>query len=353
MAIDGEALQVTRGREQRLFGRLHERADRHVRRAVEQDVQTRRRNSRLLVEHQNVGVQRGQFEHRLQYVLLGNAAGRVLGLRDVGDLTEEIHAGEVHVHGLPRDEQRGVGLLNVVHDLSRADGEVTFGERRVLLGHRSPQIALAAPRQILGQHEHVHVRVRWIERVDGPLPDGRFDHRRIERVLLRRPLACGFRLLAERSQFRIARQRVLYQRGQCDNRAVVVTGVLAVLAADVRQRLARGSGYRHCAHGGRQRENSCRYWSSHTSPQSRHRHATNEGAVKAERARQLTRASREVDVFRVGASREEGRSGAWSLAARTCRPSHPRGTTGMWVRPRHERRPRQPVRRAARRFRSR
>ena len=43
---------------------------------------------------------------------------------------------------------------------------------------RGAEVTLALARQLLLEHEHVHVDVAWVERRDRPLPDRRVEHRR-------------------------------------------------------------------------------------------------------------------------------------------------------------------------------
>ena len=142
--------------------RLDEWPNWRFRSAVEQGVQPGSRDARLLVECEDVAVEPRQLEDRFENVLLGDAADRVLGLRDVCYLTQQFDARQSDVDRLARDEQRRVRLLHVVHDVARANRDVTFGKCDLLFGNRRAKLSFATTRQLLRDHEHVHVRVRGI-----------------------------------------------------------------------------------------------------------------------------------------------------------------------------------------------
>ena len=150
----------------------------------------------MLVERDDVVVQLRELDDRLEHVLLRNAAGRVLRLRDVGDLAQELDAREMNVNRLTRDEQGCVRLFDLVDDLASANRDVRLREHNVPFRHGHSQETLAAAGQLLAEHEHVHVRVGRVERVDGPLPDRCLRRGRVEAVLLIRPLSCDGNLLS-------------------------------------------------------------------------------------------------------------------------------------------------------------
>lgn len=139
-------------------------------------------------------------------------------MRDVGDLAQQLDAVEVDPSRLARDEQRGVGLLDRVDDVSRTDADVVVRERDVLFGHRGPELTFAAPGQILRNHEHVHGRVRRVDGVERPLPDLSLGHGGVEGARLGRTLADGASLLTEHDQFRIPLERFPNQVSQRDGR---------------------------------------------------------------------------------------------------------------------------------------
>ena len=80
LPLHGDSLQVGCHRQQRLFSRVDERTDGGLWRAIEEDIQARRRNVRLFIKHDDVVVQLRQLSDRFQHVLLRDAAGRVLRL---------------------------------------------------------------------------------------------------------------------------------------------------------------------------------------------------------------------------------------------------------------------------------
>ena len=81
-------------------------------------------------------------------------------------------------------------------------------------GHGGAQLALAATGKVLADHEHVHVRVRRIDGVDRPLPDGPFEHRRREGPLLRRALARDLHLRLQRGEIEILGECFVERRFQ-------------------------------------------------------------------------------------------------------------------------------------------
>src|SRR5262245_23096594 len=110
MPLDREALQIGGGGHKRFFVRLDEWTNGRFRCAVQEDVQARGGEVRLFVEHDDVVVELRELDDWFQHVLLRDASGGVLGLRDVGNLPQQVDALQVHVDRFPRDEQRRVCL---------------------------------------------------------------------------------------------------------------------------------------------------------------------------------------------------------------------------------------------------
>jgi copper chaperone CopZ len=110
--------------------------------------------------------------------------GRLAGVRDV---RVDLASGAVTLGTIGAD---AVDSGKIV-DGSVANGDIGDHAIRFTLGRGDAELPLPAARQLLLDHEHVHVDVRRVERRDGPLPDRRVEHGRHQaarhfRFLLRR-----------------------------------------------------------------------------------------------------------------------------------------------------------------------
>jgi hypothetical protein len=153
-----------------------------------------------------------ELDDGLQDVLLRHAAGGVLGLGHVSELSQQIDVRPGQLDGLAGQEQLRVSPLDLVHHGARAHGDVGVGDLGVLLEDGLAKVAFAAPGELLGQHEHVHVRVGRVQRVDGPLPDLRLEHRRRQEASLRGPRPRRVVVASQCDQCGIALERLVERR---------------------------------------------------------------------------------------------------------------------------------------------
>ncbi len=221
LVFDCELLQrLCRGHEH-AFVRLREGSDGRAGRPVQERVQLRFSELRLLVERDQTIVDARQFDDRLQDILLRDASGRVFGLCHVGELAQQIDAGVMNLDRLSCEKQLGIRALDTVHDVPRAHRDVGPRQLDVFLYDGLAQAALPWTRDILAHHEHVHVRVRGVQRMDRPLPDLRLEGRRGEEPFLSRAFPDGLELSPERDELRVPGQHLGERRIQRQRRSGV------------------------------------------------------------------------------------------------------------------------------------